>query len=387
MADLVNGIRSIEDGEALVLGLGMYATGGGGLAERGMGYVRKLMADGIKVEWVALEELQPDTLTCSVYGMGSIAPHPGMTPDEREAIGVVGEIYERPWVRAVDRLEGYLGERIGAVVPFELGPSNTLVAVDAAARTGRSLVDGDYIGRALPKMSQALPAVLGLKVWPLTICDPWGSSMVLDDCPSPQVAERIGKMISRVTKSVDMGASCSHAAFPNRVGQIKKALVPGTLTKSLEVGRSVLAARRAGTDPIEAAVDSAGGAVLFRGVVSDRVWEDSADGYMEGITQIKVDRDLGESTGRVWFQNEHHLAWLDDVPVALSPDVISIVESSTAEPISNTELARGMDVTVLGFPSTEAYRQGAALDATGPRHYGYDIDWVPIERLNPELFS
>ncbi len=382
-----DGIRTLEDGQALVLGLGLFATGGGGLAERGMGYIRKLVSDGIEINWVSHGSLDPEMLTCSVYGMGSIAPQPGMSLDEREALGIGGERYERPWERAVNRLEDYLGERVGAVIPFELGPSNTLVAVDTAARTGRALIDGDYIGRALPKMSQALPAVLGLKTWPLTICDPWGNSIILDDCPSPEVAERIGKMVSKVTKSVDMGASCSHAAFPNRVGDIGGAMIPGTLSRSLRVGQTVMDARGDGSDPVRAAVQSADGAVLFTGTVTDRTWTDTPDGYMEGVTHVVGSGDHEGSNARVWFQNEHHLAWVDEVPVALSPDLIAIVESASAEPISNTMLERGMEVSILGFPAPEQYRKGPALDATAPRHYGFDVDWVSIERLNPEMFA
>ena len=241
-----NMVRTERDAEAFVLGLGLFATAGGGLASRGLRLLRSLRDDGLEVAWVAPEDIDGDTLTCSVFGMGSIAPHPPMTPEEMLAFGVDGVRHPRPWVRALGQLERYLGERMGAVVPFELGPNNTIVAVDVAVRSGRLLVDGDYIGRALPKMSQALPAVLGLRPWPLAICDPWGNSLLLEDCPSPMVAERIGKMVSKVTKAVDMGASCAHAGFAHRMADVRSALVPGTLSRSLELGRAVLSSRDRG---------------------------------------------------------------------------------------------------------------------------------------------
>ena len=376
-------IKTIEDGQALVLGLGMFATGGGGLAERGLGYIERMFEDSVEVRWVSRDDIDPDTLTCSVYGMGSIAPHPPMSSEEMEAFGVTGERFERPWERAVDLLAEYLGEPIGAIVPFELGPSNTLVAVDAAARGGRVLVDGDYIGRALPKMSQALPAVLGMTTWPLTICDPWGNSLVMQDCPSPIVAERIGKMVSRVTKAVDMGASCSHAAFPIRAGDLGPALVDRTLSRSLEVGRAVMAARADGRDPVAAALESAGGSLLFTGVVSQREWEDTSEGYMEGITFLSGVGEHSGSKARIWFQNEHHVLWIDDTPRAMSPDILAVVHTDSADPISNTQLAESQKVSVLGFRSPDAYRSGPALEATSPRHYGFDLDWIAIEDLNP----
>jgi DUF917 family protein len=377
-------IETEDDGEALILGLGLFATGGGGLASRGRGYLDQLLADGVEVSWSSIETLDAEILTCSVYGMGSIAPHPPMNAEERAEFGVDEERHPRPWLRAVDQLENHLGERIGAIVPFELGPSNTLVALDAAARSGRVLVDGDYIGRALPKMSQALPAVLGLDIWPLAICDPWGNALIMTDCPSPSVAERVGKMISRVTKAVDIGASCAHAAFPLRAGRVSEAIVPGTLTRCLQAGRQVLTARETAADPVAAAVDAVGGHLLFSGVVSERKWEDSADGYMEGTTTVTGTGEHHGASADIWFQNEHHLVTIAHRVVAMSPDIVAVLDARDAEPISNTELETGREVSIIGMKATAAYRSGAALAVTEPRHYGFDLDYLRIEELNPE---
>lgn len=377
----MSGVENEADAAALVLGLGMYATGGGGLAERGMGYLRGLLADGIPVQWTSLADLEADTLTCSVYGMGSIAPHPPMGPEEMAAFGVDGVRVARPWVRAVDELESHLGRRIEAVIPFELGPSNSVVAIDAAARSGRALVDGDYIGRALPKMSQALPAILGMEAWPLAICDPWGNALIMKDCPSPPVAERIGKMVSRVTKAVDAAASCSHAAFPLTVGRVTPAVVAGTLSRSLAVGRQVLTARSEQGDPVAAAAAATGGRVLFRGEVSERRWEDSQDGYMEGTTVLVGSGAFASSAAEIWFQNEHHVFWLDGRVLAASPDIIAVVDAHSAEPWSNAQIEPGFEVAVLAIDAPVPYTTGAALAATDPRHYGFDFDWVPFRHL------
>lgn len=378
-------IERPEDAEALILGLGMFATGGGGLASRGRGYFERLFADDIEVSWSSFEDIDPGILTCSVYGMGSIAPHPPMTAAGRSTFGVPeGERFNRPWLRAVDELASHMGEAIGAIVPFELGPSNTLVALDAAARSNRILIDGDYIGRALPKMSQALPALLGLDTWPLSICDPWGNALIMTDAASPAVAERIGKMISRITKAVDMGASCSHAAFPLRAAQAAAALVPGTLTRSLVVGRQVMAARAEDRDPVSAALEAVGGHLLFAGEVSGRDWVDTDDGYMEGTTSVRGTGPFDGSAAEVWFQNEHHLVNVGDRYLAMSPDIVAVVDADDAEPISNTELEAGRLVSLIGIPAARQYRSGIALESTEPRHYGIDLDYKRIEDLNPD---
>jgi DUF917 family protein len=372
-------IRNMHDASALVLGLGMFATGGGGVAARGHRYLERLIGDGFVAGWSRIEELEPDMLTCSVYGMGSIAPHPPMTEDERRAFGVHGEPFPSSWIRAAEQLEAHLGRRIGAVIPFELGPSASIVALDTAVRTGRTLVDGDYIGRALPRMSQALPAVAGLDTWPLAITDPFGNALIMTDCASPAVAERIGKMVSKVTKAVDMAAPCSHAAFPITAERARTAVIGGSLSRSLAVGREILAAREAGDDAVAAAARAVDGDVLLRGRVSGFEWEDTADGYMEGTTTILCD---GGATAKVWFLNEHHLVTVDDEPRAMSPDIVAVVDAGDAEPISNSELEAGRDVALVGTAAAPPYREGAGLAATEPRHYGIDLDYTPIERLN-----
>lgn len=373
----------MQDAEALILGLGLFATGGGGLAARGRGYLRALLDDGIEVTWTPVENLDPQTVTCSVYGMGSIAPHPTMTGEEMVAFGVDGERYARPWLRAIAELESHLSTPIGAVIPFELGPSNSLVAVDTAARTGRALIDGDYIGRALPKMSQALPAVNGLATWPLAVADPWGNCLIMKDCPSNEVAERVGKMISRVTKAVDMNASCSHAGFPLRAEQVAENIIEGTLSRSQAAGREVLAARAAGADAVEAARQAVGGVLLFRGTVSERDWKDTPDGYMEGTNTIAGEGEFASESLDIWFLNEHHIVRRDHTVVATSPDIVAVVRADDAEPISNTELDRGMRVAVLGFKAPAVYRAAPALALNEPRYYGFDLDYQPIEELNP----
>lgn len=378
-----SGVQSLEDAEALILGLGLFATGGGGTAERGRRWLGELLEDGFEVSWVPVDQVDPDLLICSAYGMGSIAPTRPMSAQERAAIGIEGVPFPRPWLRAVEELEAHLGRSIGGLAPFELGPSNSLVAVDAAARTGRILIDGDFIGRALPKMSQTLPSVAGRPTWPIAIADPWGNCLILKDCPSNELAERLGKQISRVTKSVDFAASCSHAGFPLSVQDALPYLIPGTLSRSQGVGRAVLAARAEGRDPVETAIEAIGGVRLFDGTVAHREWEDTADGYMRGTTTVEGSGSFEGSSVDIWFLNEHHIVRDGSRVIATSPDIITIVERETAEPLSNTEITVGMEVSILGFRIHPSYRSPESVAVNGPRYYGFDFDYVPIEELHP----
>jgi hypothetical protein len=65
----------------------------------------------------------------------------------------------------------------------------------------------------------------------------------------------------------------------------------------------------------------------------------------------------------------------------MSPDLISLVSTADATPTTNTLLAVGDQVSVLGAPCDARYREEAVLALTGPRHYGFDFDYSPIESI------
>ena len=47
------------------------------------------------------------------------------------------------------------------------------------------------------------------------------------------------------------------------------------------------------------------------------------------------------------------------------------------------ELTEGQRVTLIGVPSRARHREPDALAFMEPRHYGFDIDYVPMERVTP----
>jgi DUF917 family protein len=134
---------------------------------------------------------------------------------------------------------------------------------------------------------------------------------------------------------------------------------------------------------VAAAVATRAGIHLLTGVVSRRHWEDTADGYMAGETLVEGHGPFRGMSARVWFLNEHHVCWLDAEPAAMSPDIIALVTAAEAEPLSNAQIREGDMVSILAFPGPAPFREGRALAATEPRHYGIDLDYVPVEQLHP----
>jgi DUF917 family protein len=282
-------------------------------------------------------------------------------------------------VQAVQELEQYTGKKIAAILPFELGAGNTATPMDAAVRLGATIVDGDCAGRAIPELCQTSAAIAGIPFAPGAIVDAWGNTLIVKRTASELLTERIGKLVSIATKVPDMRAPCAHAGFLMTGKDLKRIAVPGGITRALAVGRAIREARTRGGDPVAAAAKALDGWVLFRGRVASKEWE-SRDGYMYGTTILEGEASDAGHTLRVWFKNENHVTWRDGTPWVLSPDLIMTI-GTDGTTSTNTQLPEGAQVGVVGAVADERLRTPAALELLGPRHYGYELDYTPIEKL------
>ena len=83
----------------------------------------------------------------------------------------------------------------------------------------------------------------------------------------------------------------------------------------------------------------------------------------------------------VSFQNENLVAKLDGHIVASVPDLITILDADSGEAITTERLRYGNRTILLGLPCDGKWRTPAGVALGGPRHFGYDFDYVPIEKL------
>lgn len=375
-------IRTRTDAEDLIRGLTFMGTGGGGRPDAGRALLNLHLDRGETLGWKDLNEVDDAAWACCAFTMGSTAPRP---PDFQEGRTWPEYGERRPGSAlplAIRELQEYTKRKVSVVFALELGASNTPGPMHAAAELGLTFVDGEGCGRAVPEASQILPALFGHDMWPASICDEWGNVLILKKATSLDVAEALGKGISIVTKVPDPYAFCGMACYLIQVSQVKKMVIPGSISRAFALGQAVRAARESGADPVVAAANSAGGWVLFRGTVSKRHWENTR-GYQIGTTEIAGAGLHSGHSMRIWFKNEHHITWLDNDPFVTSPDLIIVVNSETGEPITNTYLSEGEPVAVIALRSADAYRSPAGVAVLGPRHFGFDLEYRPVEQLVP----
>jgi hypothetical protein len=350
-------------------------TGGGGSVEDGRKALTAALEEGLEIEWMDVDDIPDDAWTVTPYGMGSIAPRSSETQEEIARLGLKDRLGLRSMEVAVREMEEYAQVKVGAIVPIELGASATPVPLVTGARLGIPVVDGDYAGRAVPEEMQGTPYLYDKAGWPFTSVDRWGNVCIVKEACSLHMMERIGKMLS-----VAAYGECDMAAYLLPGREMKEIVVRNTLTKSLELGRTIRQARERGEDPVVASLEFTGGWLLFEGEVAKKEWEDR-EGYMFGTTYIDGTGEFAGHSFRVWFKNENHVSWLDDDPFVTSPDLVVVVDRKSGEGITNTLLDAGQEVAVIGVKGLEAFRSEKGLGGAGPRYFGFDIEYVPIEEL------
>ncbi len=257
---------------------------------------------------------------------------------------------------------------------IEAGGLNSATPFVVAAALGIPLVDADTMGRAYPEIQMCTPTIYGITATPMAIADEKGNSAILNTVNN-QWTETFAR-----TVTIDMGCSAMIAIYLMTGKQLKEAAVARTITQVETIGRTIREAHAEHIDPIEAVRGATGGYVIWRGKVAD-VARRTETGFARGTAVIDgVDEYEGRQL-HIDFQNEFLIAREGDRTVASTPDLITILDAEAGNAITTESLRYGYRVAVLGMPCDARWRTPDGIELAGPKYFGYDVDYVPIEDL------
>lgn len=353
-------IVDYEDTEDIAVGAGILGTGGGGNPYLGKLMVRRCLDEGARIQVLDLGDVYDDATVVSVGGMG--APTVSVEKIQRG---------EEPLV-ALRALEQFTGRTADHLVPWEIGGTNSTRPLVQAAHSGLPVIDADAMGRAFPELQMCTFSIYGVPSTPAAISDVRGDVALFPKTSSPKLLEQYARAVT-----IEMGGS-SGFAFPIMTGaELKRTAIPGTLSFARDIGKAVRKARKELSDPVPALLDVSGGEVLFQGKITS-VHRQMTKGFATGeIEVVGLDKFIG-GTLKIDFQNENLVARRDGEVIASVPDLISIVDGDTAEPVTTEVLRYGLRIAVLGIPAPSLLRTPAALEVVGPRAFNLDIEYRPL---------
>lgn len=349
--------QNIED---IALGAAVLGTGGGGDPYVGKLMARQAIRDYGPVELYTLDEMDDDDLIVPTAMMGAPTVLNEKLPSGDDLLN------------AFETLGKYYGKPIKATMSIEAGGLNSVVPIYNAARANMPMVDCDGMGRAFPELQMVTFTLAGVSATPMAMADERGNKVIIETITN-KWTETFARSVT-----VDMGAMAMIALYAITVGQLKECAVEGTITKAEEIGRTIREARLQEEDPVNTVREAVGGFMLFKGKIGD-VERRTEGGFARGDAHIAGVDDYTGKELVLSFQNEHLVARIDGEYVATVPDLITVLDLDTGEPITTEAMRYGYRVAVIAIPCSEKWRTPAGIELVGPRYFGYDVDYVPVE--------
>lgn len=351
------GLNEIED---IALGAALLGAGGGGDP-----YIGKLVAIGAirecgPVTLLDPEEIPDDALIVPIAMMG--AP----TVLSEKAIG--GNEYKTLY----DMVSRFYGKEIYAFMPIEAGGVNSMLPIAAAARLGLPLVDADGMGRAFPELQMVTFTIGGVKATPMALTDEKGNCVIFETITNKWTEE----LARAVTMSC--GGSVSVCLYAIEGKMLKQYAVKNIITRSEMLGRAIRSLKNHSSTPEEAFFKATEGFKLFKGKIVD-VLRETRGAFNFGKVILEGMGEYKGQQSQVEFQNENLVAYVNDQIMATVPDLICLVDSETFIPVTTDALKYGKRVFVVGLKCFEMWRTSKGLELVGPRYFGCDTDYIPIE--------
>ena len=357
----------------MLTGVGILGTGGGGdPVSFGKPMVDWDYNKGRVYEITPPEDIKDDAfIVCGGY-MGSVKAFTSIG-DMLEAWETRYELHE-----AMKISERITGKKVDHLVPFELGGTNTTVMLSLAARAGITSVDGDGLGRSAPETQMITFVGYGIELCPMPVVSKNGSIIIVDKTTSPALADEIG----RFAVVQDGGAGANNHYYQSGA-QLKKAVIPNSISMSIELGAAIRVANENNNNPIDAFLDVMGGQVLVRGKIEEVKGEDRM-GHWHVLVRIKAEGLKGRF--EIVVKNEYMMAMSDGKPVVMFPDLICLHDPETGHGIMSADLKEGLDVVVTAVPAHERLRYAGSTEigkkAFSPERYGHpELEYKPMEEI------
>lgn len=360
---------AVEDVDSIAIGATVLGTGGGGDPYIGSLIAKRNLRRFGPVEVIALDELDDDKLVVPIGSIGAPSVSIEKIPAEEEL------------TNALSAFERTTDKEIGAIMPIEIGGGNSMLPIAAAAARGLPLLDADAMGRAFPEAQMVTYHLAGLGP---------GDTVLVDAQANEIVARpRDGRWSERLARAltVEMGGSATMIDYVYPASIARECVIPGTLSAARRIGEILTDSQIKDEARIPTMLAELSGHRLFDGKIA-AIERAIVDGFTRGCAELQ---GIGSDKGlefTLFFQNEMLWAKKDGTTVAVTPDLITVLDQATGLPITTESLRYGARVTVVAFPCHAQWRTEAGLETAGPQYFGYDVQYEPVEALvGPEVLN
>ncbi|CAG9000276.1 MAG: hypothetical protein CENE_02270 [Candidatus Celerinatantimonas neptuna] len=330
-------VFNYDDLVHLLLGAHFYACGGGGALANGQSLLDAIVKHSGCQEKVHI----------TVTGVDALDDH-CLLP-VLAAIGAPALYLEKGYgqspLSAFDALQKLKNVQFSCLSPIETGPIAIGMSLLVAAYFGIPVLNGDGGGRAFPCLQLSTFSNPELE-YPIAVSPAVitsenelhdGGASVSIECSSGSDMDAMIRGIISHSESFDHRASLAAFVMTGRQAKQDNAVVSGTLTRSLQLGRSLAECTGAGKSCFQAIEQQSGAQCVMRGQLTN-ITLTTRDGF-DWVTLEYCDHRFPGTKYTVIAQNENMLLWSDSLsfPLAMAPDLICCL-CSDATLMSNDEI-------------------------------------------------
>jgi DUF917 family protein len=336
-----------------------------------------LLNQGKQFQIVAIQDVPDDwNVICAAGGIGGGGAweHVRERTEKQRLPTISGQ---DATIRAMDLLAEHMGVTWNAVISNEASGGRIGAFTSATAR-GLPVIDACLALRCKPEVHIQMPTVMNVGNKPAALVSRFGDQVIIDKTADDYRIEDLGRAIA-----VASAGSCSIARTPLTGREVKTGTIPGALTQAILFGKTVREAAAAGQDPVAALAKVAGGVRLFQGVVTKAAMTGER-GHSYWDVEIRGTGDYTRHTYKVWVKNENIASWLDGQVDVMPPDLICQLDPKTGDAVTGVPLGGyplNKEVAMLGIPAHSMWRSSRGIEVFGPRYFGYDWDYAPLEEL------
>lgn len=304
------------------------------------------------------EALDPETRCIALCVIGSGAAMADLPPTGDEFVG------------AVERVELVQGAPFSAVYTLAAATVSAMMPVATASQLGVPLVDADGMGRTYALIHHTSMYLAGVSPTPLVAYGPTGESVLIEVGAGPR-ADRL------LRGNVDtLGGWAALAAYPTTAGTLRRAALPGTVSRLLNVGRILLEH----SEPdvlLQRLASTIGARRIGRGrIVATEHLSRQADVTVPAHPSSLVIEETGghQRQLRVELRSEIVAVFADGALVAAAPDLLCLLDVSRGELATLDTLEPGDLVDLVLTPAEAVWYSAGGLDMVGPATHGIPLD-------------
>jgi len=339
----------LDDLEDLAIGASILGSGGGGDPTYDLLQTQVMIERHGPVTIISAEELQPEDLVVPVAIMGA----PLISIEK-----IVGGNEIQQLIHLIEQQKGF--RKVTALMPGEIGGGNAFTPLSAAAKLGLPVLDADTIGRAFPQLQMSSCNLYGINPSPAFVCDSLGNSVTVHANDANSLEQLLRHIV------VAMGSSASIALYLMTGKQAQSCTVHGTITQALQLGRQVRRAVETHQDVANAIFEVTTGKKIATGTLID-IDQNIQNGFLSGSASLQTE----DGIITILYQNEYLMATQQGKTVAMTPDIITLLEQGTGRPITSERLRYGMRVDLITLEAPPLWKTPEGLSLVGPQIFGY----------------